>query len=147
MPESTPEAEHQHRDNDRLAVGQLKPFEAGQPQAAVEGRLCFSRRDLAEVHQPGHESHQHGDRGQHDRDAVDGPPDFRGRLAGQRLAGGQERRRADQPQGQRQQEQAERHFGMQDGQVQIDHHQHPRRHEEPIFLARQRRSPSSLSAR
>ncbi len=47
---------------------------------------------------------------------------------------------ADQPQDQRQQEQAERRFGVQDGQVQINHHQHPGRHEKPIFLTRQRRA-------
>ena len=92
---------------------------------------------LLQVHQPRGKAEEHHDRGQQERNAVDQAPDL-GRLVGHMVRVGKSGRH-DQPQHQRQEENAEMHGWMVAGQVKIDHHQHPGRQQQPVAIAGKRR--------
>ena len=130
-----PRAEHQRGDSDRPAVGPFEPLQAGQAQAALGGQLVLQPVGLAEVHQSGGEPHEDGDRAQQDRRPVDGAPDPGSRLPRERLRIGQIGARCDQPEHQREDEQAEGRAGVVVGEVEIGGRQGPRGHQAPVLTA------------
>ena len=101
--------------------------------------LALQTIGLLQIHQPRGEAEEHRNRGQQDRSAVNDDPDPGSRLAGEMFRIG-EAGRDDQAQHQRQEEDAEMRCGMVAGQIKVDHHHHPGRQQQPIAIARQRRT-------